>query len=303
MTLKVGIDLGGHTITAAAALGNNAPCFAAKIAKATPSSRNLDEIVKCLSEMVAALSPAGKIAAVGVGVPGFVETDRRRIARLTNFHALEKVEFARLLEGGLKKLGIDAPVLLENDANCAALGEGMCGEAAGLRDFVVFTLGTGIGSGIVCGGRLLCGSHGMAGEAGHVPVTGSAERCGCGGVGHMERAASADWLEKAAVAAGLPGDFKTIWRRRKDAAAAALLEPALDSLARGIAAVVVVTDPELVILSGGMSRAEGLAEEVEPRVLAYLPAPFRPGFKLKISKLGSDAALWGALSLYKEGSC
>ena len=301
--LRIGIDLGGHTISAALAESDGCERrFAARTEIATPSSRSLRDVLVCLAKTAAGLACGAEVAAVGVGVPGFVEAGRRKIARLTNFHSLENIEFARLLEEELRASGCPAPVLLENDANCAALGEGLCGEAAGCGDFAVFTLGSGIGAGLVAGGRLLSGAHGMAGEAGHMSVANGCELCGCGGTGHMERAAAADWIEKAAVKAGLPGDFKILWQRRVEPPVAALLEPALDCLARGIASVTVVMDPELVILSGGMSRAEGLAAETQKRVLPYLPSPFRPAFKLKISKLGSDAALWGALSLAEEGA-
>jgi glucokinase len=301
--LKIGIDLGGHTISAAAAEADGGVLrFVSRAEKTTPSSRSIGDVVGCLSGVVRELAGGKDVQSVGVGIPGFVDLKRKKIVRLTNFHSLENIEFASLLEEELASSGLRAPVLLENDANCAAVGEGACGAAAGCRDYVVFTLGTGIGSGIVANGKLLSGTHGMAGEAGHMSLTSSKVRCGCGAVGHVEQAASADWLENNARVAGLPGDFKLLWSRRKEPAVAVFIEPALDALSRCIASVSVLVDPEVVILSGGMSRAEGLADELSRRVEAYLPVPFRRYLALKVSKLGSDAALWGALSL-PEGEC
>ena len=177
----------------------------------------------------------------------------------------------------------------------------MAGEAAGMEDYVVLTLGTGVGAGIVSGGRLVRGAHGMAAECGHMALCGAElTGCGCGGAGHLEEAASADWLERRAKAAGLPADFKSLWQLRAAPEAETIISPALEALARGIASITVTLDPEAVILSGGMSRADGLAEELAARAQKYLPAPFRPYFRLETSKLGGEAAVIGAASLFRE---
>ena len=140
----------------------------------------------------------------------------------------------------------------------------------------------------------------MAAECGHMALCGAElTGCGCGGAGHLEEAASADWLERRAKAAGLPADFKRLWQMRAAPEAESIISPALETLARGIASVTVTLDPEAVILSGGMSRAEGLAEELAARAQKYLPDPFRPCFRLKTSKLGGEAAVIGAASLFR----
>ena len=121
-----------------------------------------------------------------------------------------------------------------------------------------------------------------------------------GGAGHLEEAASADWLERRAKSTGLPADFKSLWQMRAAPEAEAIISPALEALARGIASITVTLDPEAVILSGGMSRADGLAEELAARAQKYLPAPFSPYFRLETSKLGGEAAVIGAASLFRE---
>ena len=217
--------------------------------------------------------------------------------KFTNFAGLEDVEFAEMLERELSAGGLDAPVYMENDANCAALGEKSRGLAKDMSDCVVLTLGTGIGCGIISNGLLVTGAHGLASEAGHIVVSPAGKACGCGGVGHLESETSADWIEKKAGSVGLPSDFKALWARRGEKEAFAILEPALDALARGVASLAVTTDPEAFILSGGMSLADGIADEIKERAYKYLPIPFRGYLEIYISGLGPDAALYGAASI------
>lgn len=294
----VGIDIGGHTISAGLIdISLSGSCIELRCHADTPNDRALDSLLDCVAELVSCLASNSEIACVGLGVPAFLDVKRRRIERLTNFGGIGDIDFPSMLESKLAKAGLHVPVFMENDANCAALGEGICGKAKGMKDYAVITLGTGIGSGIVSGGRLITGAHGMGGELGHVAVTDSAAVCGCGGISHLEQSASADWIEKKAKALGLPADFEALWNMRNTKGALDLTQM-LDALARGIASLMVITDPEAIILSGGMSRALGLTGELAPRVLDYLPTPFRPHLNLLVSELGSDAALFGAAGLY-----
>ena len=300
--IRIGVDLGGHTILAAAVdFDGGEPHILSKLEAATPSDRDLNEVTSLISRMVISLADGEPVTSVGVGVPGFVCRDRRRVARLTNFNSARDVDFASMLESALTLRGCGAEVFIENDANCAALGEGFCGAARGCRDYIVLTLGTGVGSGIVANGTLVAGAHGMGGEAGHMALTNDDTLCGCGGRGHVESAASADWTETRAAAAGLPADFKLLWERRDESTASDVLEPALDALARCIASLAAVTDPELVVISGGMSRAAGLADELRARSERYLSAPFRSVLRIEISKLCGEAAVIGAAGLWKKG--
>ena len=297
----IGVDLGGHTILAAAVdFDGGEPHIISKLEAATPSGRDLNEVTSLISRMVLSLADGESAISVGTGVPGFVCRDRRRVARLTNFNSAQDVDFASILESALTAHGCGAEVFIENDANCAALGEGFCGAARGCRDYIVLTLGTGIGSGIVANGALVAGAHGMGGEAGHMALTNDDALCGCGGRGHVESAASADWTEKRAAAVGLPADFRLLWARRDEAVVRDILEPALDALARCVASLAAVTDPELVVISGGMSRAAGLAEELRARSARYLSAPLRGVLRIEASKLCGEAAVIGAAGLWRR---
>ena len=297
----IGLDIGGHTITAGAVDFSHSPArLLSAETVAAPSPRGAEALVEAASALAARFAENGEECFIGIGLPGFVAKDRKTVARLTNYENCDGLALGEMVERRLAERGLRAKAAIENDANCAALGEGIAGEAAGMEDYVVLTLGTGVGAGIVSGGRLVRGAHGMAAECGHMALCGAElTGCGCGGAGHLEEAASADWLERRAKAAGLPADFKRLWQMRASPEAEAITSPALETLARGIASVTVTLDPEAVILSGGMSRAEGLAEELAARAQKYLPDPFRPCFRLKTSKLGGEAAVIGAASLFR----
>ena len=292
----IGIDLGGHN-TAAAEIDLACGLCCEVVEVPTPSSRTAADVFQTIADIVKEVTPEKELL-IGIGIPGYLNRSRTRVALLTNFNGINNMELPVLLEAYLEKQGLCASVKMENDANCAALGEGIGGAAQGCADYTVLTLGSGVGSGVVSGGRLLIGAHGMAGEAGHMSVGAEKNLCLCGGFMHLEQSFSADRIEKRAAAAMLPADFKELWTRRSEERIRPLMGDALDTLARSIASLCVVTDPEMIILSGGISRALGLREELLPLVLNYLPIPYRETFDLRISALGSKAALIGAGSLF-----
>jgi glucokinase len=296
--MKIGVDLGGHTLIAALVSHDGRKPRIEKTDKSdTPRSRSVKEIMEAIASAAKRLSEGYKIDAVGVAVPGMLDADRRYARRLPNFPVeWDDLDVPGALETALGDRGIRVPVYIENDANCYALGEGSAGEAVGTSDFVTFTMGTGIGCGIVAGGRLLTGAHGMAGEGGHVVVRGDAP-CGCGGKGHSETLAAADGTSARALAKGLPEDFEKLWKMRGDPAADEVLGVTIDAMARTVATVCHLLDPEAVIIGGGMSRAEGIGDALNSRAVEYLSRPFKKILDIRISRLGSEAALYGAASI------
>lgn len=298
---KIGIDLGGHTAAfalIAGAEGEAAPAIVRRLQRKTPDGRAFRDITEMLAEAIAELAEGADVTGVGIALPGMLDADRRHCRAMANFPPEWKdLDFSAAVLGALLARGLDLPVRIENDANCYALGEGSAGEARGMRDYVVLTMGTGIGSGIVANGRLLTGSRGMAGEAGHIVIEGDAP-CGCGGKGHAETLAAADGTVGRAKAAGLPADFKELWSMRGDASADTVIETTLDAMARTIASVMHMLDPEVVVLGGGMSRASGIGDAVYERTLPYLARPYQNSLDLRISRLGDEAALYGAAALY-----
>ena len=287
----VGVDLGGHKI--AAALVEDGRVIQ-RLSEGT-SGRDPETVVSQVAGAVRRLG-ASCSCPVGVGIPGMLDGKRETALLLPNFPGWSGIPLRRMLEA---RVGL--PMALENDANCYAVGEGWGGAARGMSDYLLFTLGTGIGGGFVVNGKLLRGFHGIAGEPGHL-VVGAGEPCGCGATGHLEAISGADALERRASSMGLQPDLKYLWSRRGDSAVAPLWDRCLDYLARGIASAVHLFDPQAVILGGGMSRGEGFMDALRPRVLGYLASPFRKGLDLRTSVLGGDAPLVGAAFLAQSAA-
>ena len=145
----------------------------------------------------------------------------------------------------------------------------------------------------------MTGAHGMAGELGHI-VLGHDEPCGpgCRGLGHFEAMCGADALERKATNMGLGSApvLKELWRRKDDPAVAPLWDFALDNIARGIASLVHVFDPEFVIIGGGLRKGEGFMELLKARVPRYLGEPFIQTLKIRSSELDTDAPIFGAVA-------
>src|SRR5215831_10167587 len=184
---SIGVDLGGTNLRAAVIQEDG------KLLEKISGAANIgdhpepviDDIVRSIETLQ---SRHGKenLAGVGVGVPGFIRMKEGVIAGWGNRPAFNGYPVRDEIE---KRLG--ARVILENDANAAALGEKWMGAGRDVDDLVLLTLGTGIGGGIISGGRVLRGSLGMAGELGHITVDQQGNPCGCGNQGCLEKHASA----------------------------------------------------------------------------------------------------------------
>lgn len=286
----LGVDLGGHSF----ALGFVREGSVLSLREyPTPRSRSHEAVSSALKGKIEEMASGIKVHGIGIGVPGMLDRERETILRSPNFPGWEGLPLRSLLE---KALGI--PVQMENDANCTALGEGALGSAQGLKDYVVLTLGTGVGGGIVVGGRLVRGGHGMAGELGHI-VTGGNLPCGCGGTGHLETLAGADGIEAKAAALGLEPDLKRLWEQRESSGAGEVWQAALEALGRSVASLVHTLDPEAVILGGGLGPAEGFIAALEPIVRRYLGEPYRFCLDLRPASLGKAAAVIGAAGLFE----
>ena len=282
----VGVDLGGHNI--AAALVEDGQILE-RLAEPT-AGRTPEAVTDQIADMVSRLADAMGLP-VGVGIPGVLDAEREVSLLLPNFTGWNGLRAREMIAARVGR-----PVKIENDANCYALGEGWGGAARGLTDYVVLTLGTGIGGGIIIGGRIHRGFHGMGGEPGHI-VTGTDEPCGCSSHGHLEAIAGADALERAAREAGLHPDLKELWTRRSEPAAAPLWARWLDHLGKGIATITHLLDPQAVVLGGGLSRGAGFLDALRPVVLDYLAPPYRRTLDLRTSSLGGDAPVIGAAAL------
>jgi len=234
---------------------------------------------------------------VVVGTPGVLRPGDDHLSLAPNLPTWEGPEVVRGIVSAF-----EAPVQFENDVNLAAIGEHVHGVARGVDDFVLLSVGTGVGMGVILGGELWRGATGLAGEVGYLPIDmddGRHRSPARWGAGPFEALASstgvlalaqANGLERAATAADV---FSAA--RSGDAAARSIVEVEAGRLAHAIATIAAVLDPELVILGGGIGAGAG--DVLLGPIQAHLAvvSPFAP--RLAISSLGSDAVVSGASAL------
>jgi len=201
-TFAIGVDLGGTNLRIAAVDGNGK--VLEKITTSTEVVRGRDRVI---DEMCAAIQQtavkfrAGReLAGIGIGVPGIIEMQTGMVRESPNLPGWQDYPVREEIETRLR-----TTVILENDANAAALGESWLGAAAGVEDMCMLTLGTGVGGGVVLNGRVWRGMTGMAGELGHVNVAPDGPRCNCGSHGCLEQFASATAVKRMAVEAVATG--------------------------------------------------------------------------------------------------
>jgi glucokinase len=248
--------------------------------------------------------------AIGVGVPGL-------IANTGFVHS--SVNLEPLAGLNLKKMVVAAtalPTVVINDANAAAFGEHCHGAGQPFASFLMFTLGTGVGGGLILDGRLWAGIDGVAGELGHATVEPAGLPCSCGNRGCLEQYASATALAKAAVAAaqhqkggmlaGIPNgeisaETLAVVARRGDPFASSLFEEAGRYLGIAAATVTNLLNLEAIIVGGGMAAsfdlfASAMRREVDSRAFA-IPAG---RLTIRAGTLGDDAGILGAAALARE---
>jgi glucokinase len=309
----VGIDVGG-TNTVVGIVDKRGQILkggSIKTAKHVNVEDYLDELTELINDLISETTTKDQIKGIGAGTPnGNYFTGSIEFA--PNLPWKGVIPFAQMLED---RTGI--PVALTNDANAAAIGEMTYGAARGMKDFIVITLGTGVGSGIVVNGQLVYGHDGFAGELGHVIMRRNNGRlCGCGRTGCLEAYASATGVARTAREyLEIRPDAKTLLRNipveditSKDVAEAA---NAGDELAKEIfhytgsmlgeafADFVAFSSPEAIILFGGLSKAGDLImDPIHESMERNLLPIFRNKVKLLFSELKeSDAAVFGARAL------
>ena len=181
-TALIGIDIGGTNIQGVAVVDGK---ISARGKIATRARQGAATVIADLVELVHKLAAGKKIQAVGLGIPGLLDAERGICISSCNL-GWQEVHISRELSRR-----IDSPVLIDNDARVAALGEWSQGQAQNCRDFIFLTIGTGIGAGIVNDGHLLRGARWSAGEAGHMILDPHGPECACGNRGCLEALAQA----------------------------------------------------------------------------------------------------------------
>lgn len=302
-----GVDVGGTTIKMGLfdADGNVLDKWEIKTRTENHGENVLPDIAKAVEDKMAEKGIAKEdVAGVGVGVPGPVDS-KGIVHRCVNlgwdeFNVNEKL-------GAM----VGMPVMAGNDANVAALGEMWRGGGQGHEDLVVVTLGTGVGGGIIIGGKMLTGANGSGGEIGHIHVQdGEPDACGCGNKGCLEQYASATGIvriakrvlaktERATSLNSAHVTAKDVWDAVKegDAVAIEIAEQFGKYLGEGLAAIAGVTNPEAFVIGGGVSKAGEV-------LLSYIEKNYRPvvfhgsrNAEFKLATLGNDAGIYGAAKL------
>jgi len=300
---SIGLDLGGTNLRAAAI--DRKGMMLDKISGETEFSAGRDAV---LNDIAAAITKVREkhgtngLAGIGVGVPGFIRMKEGIISGSNNLPFLENVPVRDDLS---RRLG--TKVILENDANAAALGEQWIGAGRGVNDLVLLTLGTGIGGGIISGGRIVRGSVGMAGEFGHISVVVNGNPCGCGNQGCLEKHASASAVTAMAKLMRL-GDglsSKDVFDLAKTAGEAGdkarhIWKVVGESLGMMMAMLINTFNFPLYLLSGGMLPAWELFEPHMTRVAKERSFTFRATLtetRIAQATLGNEAGLYGAAYL------
>lgn len=298
---SIGVDLGGTNLRAAAISSSGETL--AKISglaqlsqgRATVLADMVDSIVK-LREKCGTHDLTG----VGIGVPGFIIIEKGIIVGLNNLPEFEGVPVRDEIE---KLLG--TRVVLENDANAAALGEKWMGAGKGVDDLVLLTLGTGIGGGIISGGKVLRGFVGMAGELGHITVVPNGNPCGCGNRGCLEKHASAPAISSMARLLQLGQNLTAAevyhLALSGNAKAKVVFEAMGEALGIGLAMLVNTFNFPLYLLSGGPLPAwdffaPAMFAEVKRRSFTFRNTETH----IERATLGNEAGLYGAAYLGLE---
>ena len=313
--MVVGIDVGGQT-SKLGVVDARGTVLAQTVIRTDTYSDVAPYIVELAEAVRKVIKEAGaerKVRGIGVGAPnGNYYTGQIESAPNLPW-AHDKVEFAKLLSEALNGL----PVALTNDANAAAVGEMTYGAARGMKNFIMITLGTGVGSGIVINGEVVYGHDGFAGELGHTSaVRNNGRACGCGKSGCLEAYASAtgvartarEWLEltdEPSVLRNLDTiASKDVYEAAKDGDKLALkiFEFTGKILGRSFADFIAFSAPEAIVLFGGLARAkEFLLAPMEEAMNANVLPLWRNKVKIVFSQLKeSDAAILGASALAWE---
>jgi glucokinase len=250
------------------------------------------------------------VAAVGIGAPGPPDIEAGVVVAPPNLPGWARVPLKRLIEDGL---GITT--FLENDANAAALGEHRFGAGRGTRHMIYVTASTGIGGGLILDGKLYHGADGMAGEIGHTTAMPYGPHCNCGNRGCLESFASGTAIAREArgrVARGVPtliadlagGDLERITAKlvaqaadQGDVEAQSILAEAMDYLGIGMANLVNLFNPELIVIGGGLTNiGEGLFDPVRRAIVRH--AFHTPAETVRVvrAELGDKVGVLGAVA-------
>lgn len=318
--IYIGVDVGGTSLRAARFIGHD-PTPDAKVKVATQPAGEAQQMLDRLEHVIREVAPpnlAG-VEGIGLGIPGPVNPHTGVVINITNIPGWKNLPLQQILEERLAR-----PVFMGNDANLAGLGEWKFGAGRGHRDVLYLTVSTGIGGGVIAGNRLLLGAHGLAAEVGHILIQPNGPRCGCGQRGCLEALASGPAIARdaaerlsrgegadSALRALSDGDFSKLTTalighaaQQGDAFARSLFREAGEHLGYGLASLLHLYNPSIVIIGGGVSFVgELFFEPVRAAVRRYtMHEMYWRDVPIVPAALGDDAGLIGAGALAMEES-
>jgi glucokinase len=305
----IGLDVGGTRI--AAGLVERKGRIVREARTSTPKGGPfgvVDAIIDAIGEVVAGVHPS-EIAGIGIGLPAQIDFGRQTVEFCTNL-PLGGVDMRGLVMSRVKH-----SVTIDNDGHTAALGESRFGAAKGARDFVMVTLGTGVGGGVFIGGQLYRGHRGLGGEVGHMVVDLDGPECPCGAKGHLEAFVARPAIIREGLLAAATFRGAGILRRADDdrdkvtaevviAAANAGDEAAAEVMGRvgqvlgeALVGLVNLLNPQLVVIGGGIGESCPLVIERASQAIASEALAGRRDVKVVPAELGNDAGVVGAAAL------
>lgn len=317
MDYYIGIDLGGTNtkIGILDKIGN----IIVKTSIKTLSDKGVEITLKRIWETIKELSNEKRIdisdiKGIGVGIPGPV-INQSIVTFFANFNWEKNINLKEKIEN---ITGIEAKI--ENDVNVIAQGEAIFGAAKDVSSSITIAIGTGIGGGIFINGRLISGISGVGGEIGHIKLVKDGKLCGCGQKGCFEAYASSKSLEKEAISRLEENKESLLYKRVKDNVelletkdifecankgdkfSSDLIEYESDYLAMGIGNLLNILNPEVVVLSGGLSLAKDkILIPVKEKLKKYTIPPALNKLKILTGSLGNDAGIKGAVALFDIG--
>jgi glucokinase len=308
----IGVDLGGSHVLATIVddQGSISQRVEHEIADRTPEA-----VVETIAQAVSDVMALGKdktYAGIGLGSPGNIDAATGTVRYSPNF-GWHDVKL-----GSMLRERFDVPIFIGNDARCATLGEYVHGTGKGTQNFVLLTLGTGIGGGIVADGRLILGTQGGAGEIGHHQVRATdGFYCNCGKTGCFEAQASGTGLIRhaLAIAPSFPRSVLVSAKPEKlgsksirkaaeagDPHGVAAWNRYTEDLATGIANVIAFVNPQTIALGGGVAAAgKFMLDAIHPRVEALTTMVPRGKTNVVCAILGNDAGAIGAAEMARRG--
>ena len=311
--IYIGIDLGGTTIKGGLVNAQGEILYETRVDTEQNQSEALLEQILTFARALNTQAE-GRAAAIGIGVPGLVNTQTNRIEIMPNLPEISAVDLPVLL---MQELSL--PAAIDNDANVASYAELHAGAAQGKRNVFIVTLGTGIGSGIIINGQIYRGAKGFAGEFGHMTIDPEGIECGCGNIGCLETIASGPNIVRrmrerlfrdrtsSLSTLALPRDRELtaedigIAARKGDEMAQLMLERTGMFLGIALAAVVNLLNVEMIVLGGGVMEAGDLI--LKPTTNEVRRRAFPPSFRdceIVKAQLGPKAGVIGAALLARD---